>query len=104
MSTKTKIEDIENSVLVEAFETISGDRQDAYGAPEDSFQIIASFWSIYLMHAGKINVDLQPPLSTLDISHMMALFKIARTLGQKPTRDNYVDAIGYLAIAADRLS
>ena len=34
---------------------------------------------------------------------MMALFKMARMLGQKPARDNYIDSAGYLAIAADRL-
>ena len=43
-------------------------------------------------------------LSPLDTTNMMVLFKQARKLGQKHTRDNYVDAIGYEAIGADRLS
>ena len=33
----------------------------------------------------------------------LVLFKQARKLGQKPCRDNYVDACGYEGIGADRL-
>ncbi|ACL06261.1 hypothetical protein Dalk_4583 [Desulfatibacillum aliphaticivorans] len=79
--------------LAEADHIINGERQDSYGAPEDSFALIAGHWSTYL---GR-------ELSALDVAHMMMLFKIARMSGQKPCRDNYVDLAGYTAIAADRL-
>lgn len=79
--------------LDEAKSTICGDRQDAYGSPEDSFKIIAGYWSTYL---GR-------EISPLDVAHLMTLFKVARMQGQRPHRDNYVDACGYLGIAADRL-
>jgi hypothetical protein len=86
-------------ILNEAYQTINGDRLDSYGKPEDSFQIISEFWSTYIRHKFGIEIILDP----LDIGHLMSLFKHARMLGQKPNRDNYVDAVGYLAIAADRL-
>lgn len=90
-----------SSVLSEAYQVINGDRQDVYGSPEDSFQIIAEFWNIYIRYKFKsLKINLKP----IDVAHLMALFKEARILGQKPERDNYRDAIGYLALAADRLS
>ena len=72
---------------------ITGERQDSYGSPEDSFYQISLYWSAYL--SAKVH-DIQ--LEPLDVAHMMALFKIARMQGQKPKIDNYVDAIGYLDI------
>ena len=86
--------------LKEADKIINGDRQNQYGSPEDSFQIIADLWDAYL--DGKYEGDVGI-ITPLDVAHMMVLFKVARMLGQKPKRDNYIDAQGYLAIAADRL-
>ena len=81
----------------EADKIINGERQDQYGRPEDSFDRIARYWSVYLENVNPHDLD------ALDVAHMMVLFKAARMQGQKPSRDNYVDAAGYLAIAADRL-
>jgi len=83
------------SVLKKALSTINGERQDSYGSPEDSFQLIADFWTTYLGVSFKI--------SARQVSEMMMLFKIARMKGQKPHADNYVDAAGYCGIAADML-
>ena len=82
------------SLLDEAKQTITGERQDQYGAPEDSFSRIAAYWTTYL---GR-------PVSALDVAHLMALMKLARAQGQGFKRDNYVDLAGYAAIAADRLA
>ena len=82
------------SLLDEAKQTITGERQDQYGAPEDSFPRIAAYWMIYL---GTF-------VSPLDVAHLMALMKLARAQGQGFRRDNYVDLAGYAAIAADRLA
>lgn len=66
-----------------------------------SFGIIGDYWNLYLRHRFQtIKVNLKPT----DVAHLMTLFKMARMLGQKPCRDNYRDAVGYIAIAADRLS
>lgn len=83
--------------LKEASDIINGARQDAYGAPEDSFSLIAQYWSAYLdrMDGG--------PLSSVDVGNLLMLFKVARCSGQKPSRDNYIDIAGYAAITADRL-
>ena len=82
------------SLLDEAKQTITGERQDQYGAPEDSFDRIARYWTTYLAR----------PVSALDVAHLMALMKLARAQGQGFKRDNYVDLAGYAAIAADRLA
>jgi len=87
-------------LLKEASDVINGERQDSYGAPEDSFQIIADFWDTYL---GYRFYDEEIDITPRDVAHMMALMKQARMLGQGEDRDNYRDACGYLAIAADRL-
>lgn len=91
--------------LLEADKIINGERQDMYGSPEDSFEIIAGYWNTFLKATmkkkeGCLWTDL---LSPLDVVNMMILFKQARKLGQKPCRDNYVDSCGYEGIGADRL-
>jgi hypothetical protein len=89
--------------LDEAKLCITGERQDSYGSPEDSFTIISEYWSVYLKHKNNNWTDAQR-LDAKDVSHMMMLFKIARCSGQKHSRDNYIDIAGYASIAADRLS
>lgn len=86
-------------ILEEVDKIISGERQDTYGNPEDSFAIIGSFWSVYLHYRYSFEHEIKPE----DVAIMMSLFKHARMLGQKYSRDNIVDAVGYLAILADRL-
>jgi len=93
------------SILDTASRIINGERQDSYGAPEDSFQISAEYWSTYLNGKFKKRTpDFKFVLDPVDVANMMVLFKQARKLGQKPKRDNYIDACGYEALAADRLS
>lgn len=79
------------AVLDEARKTINGDRQDAYGNPEDSFSRIAELWTAYL----------DKYVSPQDVAIMMALLKIARQKAGKGKRDNFVDMCGYAALAAD---
>jgi len=95
-------------VLSGARKTISQDRMDQYGKPEDSFAIISALWLIYLMAKfktgeGDYRLDLSS-FSKKDVGIMMALFKIARMVGQTESVDNYIDAIGYLTITAERLA
>lgn len=83
--------------LTEAGDIVNGARQDTYGQPEDSFKLIASYWSAYLEGCPDRG------LTALDVAHMMVLLKLARCSGQTTKRDNYVDLCGYACIAADRL-
>lgn len=91
------------AVLDEAKTVINGQRQDAYGNPEDSFGEIAKMWTAFLSGRGGGNICLYPH----DVAMMMALMKIVRIkngyrAGSKPaSRDSYVDLCGYTALAAD---
>lgn len=82
----------------EAAKTVSEDRMDVYGKPEDSFERIARYWNVYLKNKG-CNLF----LSEGDVALMMALFKIAREQGNGHKHDNIVDACGYLGIYNDRI-
>lgn len=79
------------TALDEAKKIINGARQDQYGNPEDNFKEIADYWSTYL---GR-NVN------RVDVALMQAQLKIARIKTGVGTRDSYVDALGYIALAAD---
>lgn len=82
-----EMNDKRGKILLEAFDIINGERQDQYGKPEDSFKLIAKYWSAYL------GID----IFNYDVALMMTLFKIAREQHQhKP--DSVIDAAGYLGI------
>lgn len=69
---------------------ICGERQDAYGAPEQNFETISKFWSLYL----------GCPVTPVQVSNMMVLLKIARGMNNIAVLDNFLDAAGYSIIAA----
>ena len=66
------------NVLLEAIDIINGERQDVYGSPEDSFALIAEYWTLYITS----RIDPEDELSASDIAIMMTLFKIAREANQ----------------------
>ena len=78
------------AICEKALRTINGERQDQYGNPEDTFFRIACLWSSYL---GR-------EIEGSDVANMMILLKMAREKGGKGKQDNYVDLIGYAALAA----
>jgi hypothetical protein len=79
-------------LLNEAESIINGQRQREYGSAEDSFQIIASYWSTYL------GIHIEPA----DVSLMMVLLKMGRIPNQgQPTTDTIIDMLGYAAIAGE---
>ena len=84
-------------ILMRALDIINGERQDKYGKPEDSFGLIADYWNDFLASKGVI---FDNRIGAKEVAEMMMLFKIARMSGQKPSLDNYLDCIGYAAIAA----
>lgn len=79
------------SMIDEAKEIVSGQRQDDYGSIDESFTRIAGLWSAYL---GK-HVD------KYDVAKMMMLLKISRAKNGNH-RDSYVDIVGYVE-CVDRL-
>lgn len=91
-------------VLLEAHKIINGDRQQSYGNPEDTHQVIADLWNGYLealLSAYDYPIGPWPTLESKDVALMMVLFKIGRELNGAGCKDNMVDAAGYIALAAD---
>lgn len=97
-------------ILEEVEKILSGARRSSYGAPKDSFTRIAQYWNVYLTHK-RDNIDKAAQeedlpyeflrgayLTPKDAAMMMALFKIARE-ENKHSKDNIMDAIGYLTLA-----
>ena len=78
-------------ILDEAKKCVCEDRESQYGSPEDSFSIIAGFWSVYLEYA----------ISPVDVAIMMSLLKIARIATGRFKADSYIDACGYIACAGE---
>lgn len=79
---------IDPGLLADATRAVMGDRQDAYGDPETNLGRIAQLWGAWI---GK-------DLSGHDVAVMMVLVKLSRA-SHTHHRDNYVDGIGYLALA-----
>ena len=81
----------------DASNTINGERQDMYGAPEDSFVVISDLWETYLCRRKNLeNIIISPS----DVAFMMVLYKVARQMNQDK-RDNLVDIVGYAGILDD---
>ena len=79
------------SILEAAHDAITKDRAATHGHAEQSFSKIADYWSVYL---GK-NV------TALDVAQMMVLFKTVRAQWNPSHADNFVDQVGYAALAGD---
>ena len=78
-------------VLNQANQITTGERQEAYGTPEDNFTKIAAMWSAYL------DVVIKPE----DVASMMILLKTARVASGQKVADNWVDIAGYAACGGE---
>ena len=81
-------------ILHKAGNLITGDRKRKHGDYIKNHENIEKLWS------GHLDVD----LSALDVLTMMALLKIARTKAGDYDSDNYIDLIGYSALAGQLAS
>ena len=84
-------------ILKKAEKLVSTDRAKAYGDKIVNHENIARLWSAYLQNKTKLNIVLTPE----DVAQLMTLLKIARTQGGEFKEDNFVDAVGYQAIAGE---
>lgn len=89
------------AVLEKAIKIINGDRQDQYGNPEDSFETIGDFWTVYVKHRNAHSAGGYWPIEKKDVALMMALMKIGREMHGAGKEDNMIDAAGYIGLAAD---
>ena len=83
-------------ILKEALKCVTGEREQQYGSPEDSFMAIAELWTVYLEHKC-VEDNGAVLLHPEDVAAMMALLKIARICTGKYKGDNWVDLAGYAA-------
>lgn len=89
-------------ILAKARECVCGGRDHDYGTPEDNFETIGYFWSVYLRKAYPklATVMGNNRISAKDVAVMMALLKIAR-IASGSTPDSFVDLAGYAACAGE---
>ena len=83
--------------LEAAQEIICKQRQDVHGTPENCFQLIADYWSVFLTKNTGHLVNLESD----DVAMMMCLFKTARWQMNKSHADNLIDNLGYAALAGE---
>lgn len=81
-------------ILESALKCVNGDRDQQYGKPEDSFSIIARFWTAYLNSPGVI-------IDRKDVAAMLGLLKIARIATGAQKDDNWIDLAGYAACGGE---
>ena len=78
-------------ILHTAEKCVCGQREQDYGSPENNFEIIAGFWTVYK----------GVPFTPNDVAMMMALLKIARIKSGGGTADSFVDLAGYAACGGE---
>lgn len=83
-STRARILDI-------AKEYVTKDRQATHGKPEDTFGLIAAYWSAHL----------DTNVTSADVAAMMCLLKLARAKQNPQHIDSWIDLAGYAACAGE---
>lgn len=79
--------------LDEAAELIGGDRARQHGDVRQLHEHVAELWTAFLRDR------VGDRLGATDVLAMMALLKLARTQHGDFNRDDWVDALGYVALA-----
>lgn len=87
-------------ILAEAQQISAGatGKHVEHGTPERAFANIAAGWEWYL---GTRRAGRDAPISDVDACQMLALLKVARATGGRPTRDHFVDQANYSALAGE---
>lgn len=82
--------------LEQAASLIRGDRARKHGDATELHRQVAELWTAYLRLSNTL-ISIGPQ----QVLVMMALLKIARTCNGEFNRDDYVDLLGYAALAAE---
>ena len=86
-------------ILEAAGRCVTGGRDEEYGEPEDSFDLIAQLWEPYI-RAVCVSPSADVTIRPQDVAILMALPKIAlAAVSDNP--DNFVDLAGYVACAGE---
>lgn len=78
-------------ILDTAKEYVTQDRQATHGKPENTFGLIAAYWSAHL----------DTKITAVDVCAMMGLLKLARAKQNPANSDNWIDLAGYSACAGE---
>lgn len=87
-------------LIKSAADLVANDRANTHGDKRQNHKNIAALWNAYL----SIRRDPAAPLNEIDVALMMAQLKIARTQLGAHNPDDYVDLVGYAAIAGELAS
>lgn len=82
---------LRSDILSTAAECVTVDRASTYGAAENSFGLIAAYWSAHL----------DTNVTAVDVAAMMALLKLARVKNNPGHVDSWVDLAGYAACGGE---
>lgn len=96
---------IAGAILDRAKKLVTKERGVEHGSIEESFNMIAEMWSVYINNAVQRATGIAPNprihLSGVDVLRMMGQLKQARALwGSGDNADHYIDEAGYASIAA----
>ena len=80
-----------SEIIETAKSHITKDRNATHGKPENTFGLIAAYWSSHL----------DQPISAADVAVMMGLLKIARIKTTPDHADNWIDLAGYAACGGE---
>src|SRR5579864_1866231 len=94
---------IATDILSEASKQVGGGR-DIHGDVDNSYAMVAQMWEVYLRHsnfqrhnnpaAGHLSID------AVDVLELMSILKKCRHVySPAVNRDNFVDDVGYVALA-----
>lgn len=87
-------------LIKSAADLVANDRANTHGDKRKNHKNIAALWNAYL----DIRRDPASPLTETDVAQMMVLLKLARTQLGAFNQDDYVDLVGYAAIAGELAS
>lgn len=97
---------VASHILQTAHKVVTTERGNQHGGAEDSFQMIADLWMVYLNNTNRPDPTLNTRpgriiITPKDVAMMMDLLKTARhTHGDPSNEDNFVDKAGYTGLAA----
>lgn len=90
--------DVAKGIILTAGDTIVNKRPGVHGSAENSFAMIGELWTIYLRHAQAVRGN--DVILPQDVSQMMSILKKCRAVYGDPfNEDNFVDDVGYTALA-----
>ena len=84
-------------ILQKTEKLVNDSRAKSHGDKIKNHENIARLWSSYLQNKTQLNIVLSPE----DVAQLMTLLKIARSQAGEHNIDDYIDGVGYQAIAGE---